>query len=324
MSERPRVVVTRRLPEAVEARLAEEFDAVLNTNDAALTADELAGAVRSADALLPTVTDKVTPEVLSVDPRRTKIVANFGVGYNNIDVATAQANGIVVTNTPGVLTDCTADIAMTLLLSVARRAGEGERQLRAGEWTGWRPTHMLGTKISGKTLGIIGMGRIGRAVARRAHHGFGMKILYFSPSAVPEDQMAGLDAQRAPSVEDLLAHSEFVSLHCPSTPQTRHLLNAHTFKMFKPGAYLINTARGDVIDEAALVEALEAGTIAGAGLDVYEGEPKVHEGLLGMENVVLLPHLGSATTETRTAMGLRAFENLAAFFRGDPPPDRVA
>lgn len=317
-------MVTRRLPAAVEERLGEEFDAVLNVNDAALTAVELADAVRSADALLPTVTDKVTAEVLSADPRRTRIVANFGVGYNNIDVATAKANGIVVTNTPGVLTDCTADIAMTLLLSVARRAGEGERQLRAGEWTGWSPTHLLGTKVSGKTLGIIGMGRIGRAVARRAHHGFGMNILYFSPSAAPEEAMAGLDAQRVPSVEELLAQSDFVSLHCPSTPQTRHLLNAHTFKMFKPGAYLINSARGDVVDEAALVEALQAGTIAGAGLDVYEGEPKVHEGLLGMENVVLLPHLGSATTQTRTAMGLRAFENLRAFFRGEPPPDRVA
>lgn len=324
MSERPKVVVTRRLPVQVEARLTEEFDAVLSTNDVALTAEELAGAVSSADALLPTVTDRITAEVLSADPRRTKIVANFGVGYNNIDVATAKANGIVVTNTPGVLTDCTADIAMTLLLSVARRAGEGERQLRAGEWTGWRPTHMLGTKISGKTLGIIGMGRIGRAVARRAHLGFGMKILYFSPSAVPEEQIAGLGAQRAPSLEELLAHSDFVSLHCPSTPQTRHLIDAHTLKLFKPGAYLINTARGDVVDEVALVEALKAGTIAGAGLDVYEGEPKVHQGLLGMDNVVLLPHLGSATTETRTAMGLRAFENLRAFFRGEPPPDRVA
>ena len=324
MTGHPRVVVTRRLPAPVEARLTEAFDAVLNAGDRALTPDELAEAVRSADALLPTVTDRISAEVLSAQPRRTAIVANFGVGYNNIDIAAAKANGIVVTNTPDVLTDCTADTAMTLLLSVARRAGEGERQLRAGAWTGWRPTHLLGTKVTGKTLGIVGMGRIGRAVARRAHHGFGMRILYFEPFEVPEGEIAGLDAQRVDSLEELLAGSDFVSLHCPATPETRHLINAETLGTMKPGAFLINSARGDVVDEAALVEALEAGKIAGAGLDVYEGEPRVSPGLLEMENVVLFPHLGSATKETRVAMGLRAFENLLAFFRGDRPRDRVA
>jgi len=324
MAGRPRVVVTRRLPGPVEAKLTEAFDTVLNVEDRALTPDELAEAVRSADALLPTVTDRITAEVLSAEPRRTAIVANFGVGYNNIDIAAAKANGVVVTNTPDVLTDCTADTAMTLLLSVARRAGEGERQLRAGAWTGWRPTHLLGTKVTGKTLGIVGMGRIGRAVARRAHHGFGMRILYFEPFPVPETEIAGLDAQRVDSLEELLAGSDFVSLHCPATPETHHLINAETLGTMKPGAFLINSARGDVVDEAALVEALGAGTIAGAGLDVYEGEPRVSPGLLEMENVVLFPHLGSATKETRVAMGLRAFENLLAFFRGDRPRDRVA
>lgn len=317
------MVVTRRLPKPVEDELVRLFDARLNADDRALTTDELREAVATADALLPTVTDKISAEVLGADPRRTRIVANFGVGYNNIDVEAARAAGIAVTNTPGALTDCTADLAMTLLLSAARRAGEGERHLREGSWTGWRPTHMLGTKVTGKTLGIIGLGRIGRAVARRAHHGFGMKILYYNRTPVPAGQIEDLDAELC-ALERLLARSDFVSLHCPSTPDTRHLLNAGTLALMKPGAFLINSARGDVVDEAALVEALRSGTIAGAGLDVYEGEPAVLPELAQMENIVLLPHLGSATTETRVAMGMRAVANLEAFFKGDPPPDRVA
>lgn len=323
MTGRPTVVVTRRLPKAVEDELARKFEARLNPDDRPMTADELAGAVRIADGLLPTVTDKVTAEVLGAEPRRTRIVANFGVGYNNIDIEAAKAHSIAVTNTPDALTDCTADLAMTLLLSTARRVGEGERHLREGAWTGWRPTHMMGTKVTGKILGIVGLGRIGQAVARRAHHGFGMKILYYNRTPVPQEQIAVLDAELR-SLEDLLAESDFVSLHCPSTPETRHLINAETLKLMKRGAYLINSARGDVVDEAALVEALESGTIAGAGLDVYEGEPEVRSGLLERQNVVLLPHLGSATTETRVAMGMRAVANLEAFFKGDPPPDRVA
>lgn len=285
---------------------------------------QLAEALRSADALLPTVTDRVTSEVLGTSDRRAGIVANFGVGFNNIDIPAAKENGIVVTNTPDVLTDCTADIAMILLLAVARRAGEGERHLRAGEWTGWRPTHMLGTKVSGKTLGIIGLGRIGRAVARRAHHGFGMRILYYDAQPVPEADAAALGAEARDSVAGVLAESDFVSLHCPARPETRHLMNAGAFTAMKPGAFLINTARGDVVDEAALIEALQAGTIAGAGLDVYEAEPAVPDALKAMQNVVLLPHLGSASRETRVAMGMRAVDNLTAFFNGDPPPDRVA
>ncbi len=317
------MVVTRRLPKPVEDELSRLFDARLNTDDRALTTEELREAVATADALLPTVTDKISAEVLAAGPRRVRIVANFGVGYNNIDVEAAKAAGIAVTNTPGALTDCTADLAMTLLLSAARRAGEGERHLREGSWTGWRPTHMLGTKVTGKTLGIIGLGRIGRAVARRAHHGFGMKILYYNRTPVPAGQIEDLDAELC-TLEDLLARSDFVSLHCPSTPETRHLLNAETLALMRPGAFLINSARGDVVDESALVDALRSGSIAGAGLDVYDGEPAVRPELAGMENVVLLPHLGSATTETRVAMGMRAIANLEAFFNGDPPPDRVA
>jgi lactate dehydrogenase-like 2-hydroxyacid dehydrogenase len=317
------VVVTRRLPAPVEQELANRFDARLNPQDRPLTAEELAEAVRTADAILPTVTDRITAEVLAATPRSTRIVANFGVGYNNIDVEAARQRGVVVTNTPDVLTDCTADLAMTLLLSVARRTGEGERHVRNGEWTGWRPTHMLGTKVTGKTLGIIGLGRIGRAVARRAHHGFGMRILYYEPMPVPEAELADLAAEQR-NLDDLLAESDFVSVHVPATPETHHLLNGERFRTMKPGAFLVNTARGDVVDEAALVEALRTGAIAGAGLDVYEGEPVVSPELTTMQNVVLLPHLGSATQETRVAMGMRAIGNLREFFDGKPPPDRVA
>ena len=324
MTQRPVVVVTRRLPPAVEAAVAQDFDARFNTDDRPLSTSELKEALRSADGLLPTVTDKLTAEVLAADPLRTRVVANFGVGFNNIDVDAAKARGIAVSNTPDVLTDATADIAMTLLLMVARRAGEGERQVRAGGWTGWRPTHMLGRMVSGKTLGLIGMGRIARAVARRAHHGFGMRVIYTDPFPPPPDVARELGAEPRDSVEAVLAESDFVSLHCPATPETRHLMNADRLARMKPGAYLINSARGDVVDEAALVEALKAGRLAGAGLDVFEREPQVSAGLLAMENVVLLPHLGSATEETRVAMGLRALENLRLFFSGAPLRDRVA
>jgi lactate dehydrogenase-like 2-hydroxyacid dehydrogenase len=324
MSARPVVVVTRRLPVAVEEAVAKAFEARLNREDRPLTAQELQDALRSADGLLPTVTDKLTADVLAAEPLRTKIIANFGVGFNNIDVQVAKARGVAVSNTPDVLTDATADIAMTLLLMVARRAGEGERHLRAGAWTGWRPTHMLGRMVSGKTLGLIGMGRIARAVARRAHHGFGMRVLYTDPYPPPPDVAAGLGAEPRDTVEEVLAESDFVSLHCPATPETRHLMNAERLGRMKPGAYLINSARGDVVDEAALVQALQRGTIAGAGLDVFEREPQVAPELVRMENVVLLPHLGSATEETRVAMGLRALENLRLFFSGAPLRDRVA
>lgn len=323
MSPRPVVVVTRRLPDAVHQALTREFDARLNPEDRPLTADGLREALQQADALLTTVTDKVTSDVLSVEPRRANLVANFGVGFNNIDVEAAKARGIAVSNTPDVLTDATADLAVTLLLMVARRTGEGERHLRGGQWTGWRPTHMLGTQVTGKTLGLVGMGRIARAVAQRAHHGFGMKVIFHDPFPPPPEVAASLGAEPRATLEEVLREADFVSLHCPAMPETRHLMNRDRFAQMRPDAYLVNTARGDVVDEAALVDALQAKRIAGAGLDVFEKEPQVTQALVGMDNVVLLPHLGSATQETRVAMGMRAFENLQRFFAGQPLRDRV-
>lgn len=324
MSARPTVVVTRRLPERVESALSELFDARLNREDRAFDAEALRDAVRSADGILCTVTDRMTAEVLATTPRRARILANFGVGYNHIDVEAAKGHGLVVTNTPDVLTDDTADLAITLLLMVARRTGAGERHVRAGAWTGWRPTHMLGTKVTGKTLGVIGMGRIGRAVAERARHGFRMRILFHDPYPPPKEVLDRIGAERRGTVEDVLREADFVSLHCPASPETRHLMNAERLALMKPTAFLVNSARGDVIEERALVEALRAKRIAGAALDVHEHEPKVHPELLAMQNVVLLPHLGSATLETREAMGFRALENLKAFFAGAAPRDRVA
>lgn len=320
---RPVVVVTRRVPEEVEADLAKDFEVRRNTDDHPFSADELKEALRTADALLPTVSDRLTAEVLAVEPLRAKIIANFGVGFNHIDVNAAKARGLAVSNTPDVLTDATADTAMTLLLMVARRAGEGERHVRARAWTGWRPTHMLGTQVTGKTLGLVGMGRIARAVARRAHHGFGMKVIFHDPYPPSPQEAAALGAEPVGSLDELFAQADFVSLHCPATPDTRHLVNTARLTQMKRRAFLINTARGDVVDEAALVQALRAGTIAGAGLDVFEREPVVTEDLLTMENVVLLPHLGSATRETRIAMGMRALENLRLYFAGEPLRDRV-
>jgi lactate dehydrogenase-like 2-hydroxyacid dehydrogenase len=321
---RPVVVVTRRLPVLVEEQAAREFDARLNPDDHAFSAAELTAALGSADALLPTVTDRLTAAVLAAQPLRTRILANYGVGFNHIDTSAAQARGVVVTNTPDVLTDDTADDAVMLMLMVARRAGEGERHVRAAAWTGWRPTQLLGTRVSGKTLGLIGLGRIGRAVAHRARHGFGMRVLFHDPAPPPPAVVAALGAEPRASVDAVLSEADFVSIHAPATPDTRHLLDARRLALMKPGAFLINTARGDVVDEAALVAALKRKTIAGAALDVYEREPDVTRDLLTMEQVVLLPHLGSATTETRVAMGLRALENLRAFFAGMPPRDRVA
>ncbi|HEX5437618.1 MAG TPA: D-glycerate dehydrogenase [Gemmatimonadaceae bacterium] len=324
MPSRPTVVVTRRLPAPVEARLGELFHAHLNPEDRPLDAAALAEAVRTADALLCTVTDRITQRVLSAEPQRVRIIANYGVGFNHIDVEAARARDIVVTNTPGVLTDDTADLAMTLLLTVARRTGEGERALRDGAWTGWGPTRMLGTRVTGKTLGLIGLGRIGAAVAQRAHQGFGMRVIFYDPAPVPADHVRASAAEPRDTIEEVLRESDFVSLHCPSTPDTHHLMNAERLRLMRPDAFLINTARGDVVDEAALVDVLCAHVIAGAALDVFEREPAVTPGLLGMENVVLTPHLGSATVETRVAMGERAIVNLVAFFDGAPPPDRVA
>jgi lactate dehydrogenase-like 2-hydroxyacid dehydrogenase len=320
---RPVIVVTRRLPDPVEQQLSAHFEVRLNPTDIPSTAASLADALREGDGVLCTVTDRLTAEVLATTPRRAKILANFGVGFNHVDIAAAKAQGIVVTNTPGVLTDDTADLTMTLLLATARRAGEGERLVRAGKWSGWRPTQLLGTRVTGKVLGLVGFGRIGRAVAERARLGFGMTVLAYDPS-LPVGAEAAPGVRRCGTLAELLGASDFVSLHCPATPETRHLMNAETIAQMRPHAILVNTARGDVVDEAALAAALARHDIAAAGLDVYEGEPAVHPGLLALENAVLLPHLGSATAETRLAMGECAMANLVAYFAGQAPPDRVA
>jgi lactate dehydrogenase-like 2-hydroxyacid dehydrogenase len=323
VTDRPTVVVTRHLPREVEEELTRDFEARLNRDDRPLGPAGLQDALRTADALLCTVTDRLTVEVLAAEPLRAKLLANFGVGFNHIDTAAAKARGLAVSNTPDVLTDATADLAMTLLLMVSRRAGEGERHVRCGAWTGWRPTHMMGTQVSGKVLGLVGMGRIARAVARRAHGGFGMRVIFHDPFPPTPAEAAALGAEPRESLEQVLEEADFVSLHCPAMPETRHLMSRERLARMRRNAFLINTARGDVVDETALVEALSDGTIAGAGLDVYEREPQITPALLTMENVVLLPHLGSATTETRVAMGRRALENLRLFFSGAPLRDRV-
>ncbi len=321
---RPKIIVTRRWPDEVETRLAEVFEVQLNESDRPLSQEQLRAAFTQADAVFPTVSDRIDAEVLGAEPLSAKFCGNFGVGFNNIDVAAAKARGITVTNTPGVLTDATADLAMTLLLTVARRAGEGERHLRNGDWSGWRPTHMMGTQVTGKTLGLIGFGRIGRAVAERAHFGFNMDVLFHDPYPPAAEDAEALGATACDSIEAVLERADFVSLHTPGGADTKHLMNAERFARMKAGAYLINTSRGDVIDEAALVQALESVTIAGAALDVFETEPQATPALLEMENVVLLPHLGSATLETRVAMGMTVLKNALAFFAGEAPPNRVA
>src|SRR5579862_2001371 len=285
MSTKPVVVITRRIPPGAERHAAQLFDVRLNATDTAMSPAQLLEAMQCADGIMPTVSDKITSDMLNATGRRVRIVANYCVGYNNIDIAAAKKNNIVVTNTPDVLTDDTADLAIALLLMTARRLGTGEQELRAGGWTGWRPTHHLGTRVNGKTLGIIGLGRIGRAVAKRAHDGFGMRVVYFDPP-VPIGEAKALGAEPRASVEDVLTESDFVTIHAPATPETRHLINERTIALMPPHAMLINTARGDVVDEPALAEALEVKRIAGAGLDVFEREPTVHTPLLKLDNVV--------------------------------------
>ena len=317
---RPRILLTRRWPDEVEAHLDGLYDLTRSTDDRPLSPEALAEAFETYDAVCPTVTDDI-PASMFASPRRTRLLANFGVGTNHIAIDAAKAAGLVVTNTPDVLTDATADLALTLLLMTARRAGEGERLLRAGRWEGWNPTQLMGSQLSGKTLGLIGFGRIARATARRASQGFNMRILYHSRSRAPGEMEAG--AEYVDSVEALLPRVDYLSLHVPGGAATHHLLNRKRLALLRPGARIVNTARGTVIDESALADALAEGRLAGAGLDVYENEPQVHPRLLDLENVVLLPHLGSATVETRKAMGMRVADNLAAFFAGREPPDRV-
>lgn len=321
---RPSVLITRRWPQAVEHRLAQNYDVELNRSDRPLTPAEFRDAIKRYDAVLPTVTDKICAEALDVSKPQTKILANYGVGYTHIDVERAKTHGIAITNTPDVLSECTADLAMTLMLMVARRAGDGERELRAGNWSGWRPTHLVGTKVSGKTLGIVGFGRIGQEMAKRAHFGFGMKIIVQNRSAVRPEILAKYNAEQVQTIEDLLPRADFVSLHCPGGAENAKMINSRRLDLMKEDAFLINTARGEVVDEAALAQALMFDTIGGAALDVFEREPVVNSNLAQCDNLVMLPHLGSATREARQAMGFRVLENLDDFFEGKAPRDRVA
>jgi lactate dehydrogenase-like 2-hydroxyacid dehydrogenase len=323
MSQRPRILLTRRWTREVEEYLAARYDVTLNETDVPMTADALRQAMREYDALCPTVTDRIDASVLDVPGRRVQLVGNFGVGFNHIDVEAARRLGIRVSNTPDVLTDTTADIAILLMLMATRRAGEGERELRAGRWTGWRPTHMMGQSLEGKLLGLVGFGRIAQSTARKAHAAFGMRIAYYGRRRAPAEIEQATGARFYASLDELVAEADVVSLHTPGGAETFHLIDAARLARMKPTAVLVNTARGPVVDEAALVEALHEGRIAAAGLDVYEEEPRVHPGLLPLENAVLLPHLGSATRETRTAMGMRVAENLEAFFAGRPLRDPV-
>ncbi|HEX6047980.1 MAG TPA: D-glycerate dehydrogenase [Gemmatimonadaceae bacterium] len=314
----------RRLPDATERQLRERYEVTLNPSDETVPPGAVVDAARTFDAIVSSVVDDVPETVFSLRPRQLRIVANYGVGFDRIDLAAARANGVVVTNTPGVLTEDTADLAILLLLAAARRASDAERELRAGQWRGWRPTHMLGTRVNGGVLGIVGFGRIGAAVARRAHRGFGMRVLFVNPSAPDAHAVADANASRCVSLEEMLPLCDFVSLHAPSRPETRRLMDAPRLALMRPGAILVNTARGELIDEPALCDALERGTLAAAGLDVYEGEPHVSDRLLGVRSAVLLPHIGSATTASRVAMGDRVLANLDAFFEGAEPPDRLA
>lgn len=322
---KPKAIITRRWPKRVEQRAAELFDTDFNEKDIPFTARQLQTAMQTADILMPTVTDAVTAEVINVGNRRARIIGNFGVGFNNIDIEAAKAADVVVTNTPEVLTDCTADIALILLLSAARRTAEGERHLRNGDWSGWRPTHMMGQKVSGKSLALIGFGRIGQALAGKAHRGLDMKISFYDPyfKGEPFKGEPPFAAKQCADLTAMLAAADFVSVHCPANEETKGSINRKIFSAMKRSAFLINTARGDVINEDDLIKALDNGQIAGAGLDVYVGEPNIDKRFLAMENVVLLPHLGSASLETREAMGMRVLENAEAFFADKPPRDRV-
>lgn len=320
---RPKVLITRRWPAPVEAILARDFDVTLNDTDTALSASDLHDALRQFDIVCPTITDRFDTSAIGTGALRAKALCNFGAGVNHIDLDACRAQRLIVTNTPDVLTDDTADLAILLALMCARRAGEGERLVRRGEWTGWTPTQLLGRQISRRTLGVIGFGRIGQATAARAHKGFDMQVVYTSRRPVP-DHIAALYGARYLPLDDLLAVSDVVSLHMPGGGDARHLINAQRLAMMKPSAILINTARGDVVDEDALADALECGRIAAAGLDVHEAEPTVSPSLRALENVVLLPHLGSATAETRSAMGMRAVDNMRAILDGREPSDRVA
>jgi hydroxypyruvate reductase len=316
-----RVYLTRPLPDAVLERARALFDEVeVREETAPLKIGQMRAALNLYDGILPTLGDLFSAEVFEeAQNPRCKVLANFGVGYNHIDVEAANTAGVMVTNTPGAVTDATADIAMTLILMSARRAGEGERMVRAGEWSGWHPTQMLGLHVTGKTVGIIGMGRIGQAIARRCHFGFGMDVVYFNRSAKEFD----FPATRTASMAELAARADIVVVAVPGGAETHHLIGAPVFEAMKPTGHFINIARGDVVEEKALIKALASGQIAAAGLDVYEHEPQVPDALISMENVTLLPHLGTAALEVREAMGFLAVENLRAALAGEVPPNLI-
>jgi glyoxylate reductase len=321
-TKKPLVIVTRKLPEAIETRMMELFNTKLNPDDHPMSQAELIEAVKTAEILVPTVTDRIDGRILAHANPNLRLIANFGTGVDHIDLAAARQRGITVTNTPGVLTEDTADMTIALILSTSRRLAEGERVVRSGEWSGWSPTWMLGRRIWGKRLGIVGMGRIGTAVARRAR-AFGMSIHYHNRNRVPDEVEQELEATYWESLDQMLARMDIISVNCPHTPATYHLLSARRLKLLQKHAILVNTARGEVVDENALTRMLVAGELAGAGLDVFEHEPAVNPKLVALDNVVLLPHMGSATIEGRLDMGEKVIINIKTFVDGHRPPDRV-
>jgi glyoxylate reductase len=319
---KPKVILTRKLPETIETRMRELFDTTLNDSDKELSRDELEIAVKTADVLVPTVTDKVDADLIAKAGSQLRLIASFGTGVDHIDLAAAKARGITVTNTPGVLTEDTADVTMALILAVPRRIAEGDALARSGQWQGWSPTGMLGHRINGKRLGIVGMGQIGEAVARRAR-GFGLSVHYHNRKPVHPETEAELEATYWESLEQMLARVDIVSVNCPHTPATNHLLSRERLSLMQRSAYLVNTSRGEVVDEVALADLLAQRHIAGAGLDVYSSEPEILAGLRDLPNVVLLPHIGSATIEGRLQMGDKVIINVQTFWDGHTPPDRV-
>ena len=319
---KPSIILTRQLPESVETRMRELFNATLNETDEAMSREALKEAVSKADVLVPTVTDIIDAEIIAAAGPQLKLIASFGVGVDHIDLAAAHEKGITVTNTPGVLTEDTADVVMSLILAVPRRIAEGDVRARSGEWKGWSPTGMLGRRINGKRLGIIGMGNIGEAVARRAR-GFGMSIHYHNRKPVHPQLEEELEATYWEQLDQMLPRMDIISVNCPSTPATHNLLSRERLSLIQPHAYIVNCARGDVVDEEALTDLLTNNGIAGAGLDVYQNEPEISQRLRSLKNTVLLPHIGSATIEGRQDMGQKVIINIQTFIDGHTPPDRV-
>ncbi len=319
---KPRVIVTRRLLPETEARMSELFDVTLNAEDKPLSREQLVAALNAAHVLVPTVTDAIDAELIAQAGPQFGLIANFGAGTEHIDLAAARARKVIVTNTPGVFTDDTADMTIALIISVARRLNHGGRTLRAGKWEGWAPSTMLGHRLSGKTLGIVGMGRIGQAVAHRAR-AFGLNVAYFSRHRLPEAFETMLGATYVDDLDNLVAAADILTLHCPASPETLHMIDARRIALMKPDAYLVNTARGQLVDEEALIDALVAGRIGGAGLDVFEHEPQVDPRLLAHPNVAILPHMGSATFEGRIASGDKVIANIRFWADGHRPPDQV-